>query len=135
MTWWNFLKCFKITHFRLILRFRIILVLISDHTLLNDAVSTQFYLYQSSIFEIEQNFGSGPGKIMWCENLKIGIQNGKEKCTIMTGPLIDYPFTEGTLACVLVYVWENTLRYGRTTCESYRFEPLWWLQRSKCFSF
>ena len=64
MTWWNFLKCFKITHFRLILRFRIILVLISDHTLLNDAVSTQFYLYQSSIFEIEQNFGSGPGKIM-----------------------------------------------------------------------
>ena len=95
----------------------------------------QFYFYQSSIFEIEQNFGSGPGKIMWCENLKIGIQNGKEKCTIMTGPLIDYPFTEGTLACVLVYVWENTLRYGRTTCESYRFEPLWWLQRSKCFSF
>lgn len=60
-----------------------------------------FYFYQSSIFEIEQNFGSGPGKIMWCENLKIGIQNGKEKCTIMTGPLIDYPFTEGTLACVL----------------------------------
>ena len=42
MTWWNILKCFKITHFRLILRFRITLVLISDHTLLNDAVCSIF---------------------------------------------------------------------------------------------
>ena len=68
---------------------------------------TKFHFWNWTKFWIRR-----PGrKIMWCENLKIGIQNGKEKCTIMTGPLIDYPLYWRYARVCWVYVWENTLRY------------------------
>ena len=62
MSWWNFLKCFKITHFRLILRFRITLVLISDHTLLNDAVSTNSIFIKVPFLKLNKILGQGQAK-------------------------------------------------------------------------
>ena len=111
MTWWNFLKCFKITHFRLILRFRITLVLISDHTLLNDAVCSIFndvpFLKLNKILDQ----APGPQNNVMRESKNWHTKWQRKMHDNDRSPYWLSPLLKVRSRACLVYVWENTLRY------------------------